>query len=126
MAEIAVCKAAELPPGSVAAAEFEDGARACVANVHGEVFAVADKCPHLFAPLSAGDLNGAHIVCPWHDSEFDMRTGRTRKWLPTGVWNILEKTMPPLPGFLERKLKPDRIATYRARVADGTVYISND
>ena len=126
MAEIAVCKAAELPPGSVAAAEFEDGARACVANVHGEVFAVADKCPHLFAPLSAGDLNRAHIVCPWHDSEFDMRTGRTKKWLPAGFWNILEKTMPPLPGFLERKLKPDWIATYRARVADGTVYISDD
>lgn len=126
MPEIPVCELEQLPPGSVAAAEFDSGARACIANVHGEIFAVADKCPHLFAPLSVGDLNGANIVCPWHDSEFDMRTGRTKKWLPSGFWNVLEKTMPPLPPFLAKKLKPAQIPTYRTRIADGTIYVSDD
>ena len=66
MAEVAVCALSELPPGSVTAAEIE-GQRVCVANVHGDVYAVQDKCPHLFAPLSVGALKGSHIVCPWHE-----------------------------------------------------------
>ncbi len=125
MAEIDVCPLAELPPGSVTAAEI-DGKRVCVANVHGEVFAVRDRCPHLFAPLSAGELNGAHIVCPWHDSEFDMRSGETKRWLPNGIWNIIDKMAPPLPPPLEAKLKPQSIPTYRTRIVDGTIRVSDE
>ena len=124
MAEVEVCPLDELPPGAVTAAEI-DGARACVANVHGEVFAVEDSCPHLFANLSAGELNGANIVCPWHGSEFDMRTGATKRWLPDGIWHLLSRTMPPLPSVLEAKLKPSRIRTFRARVVDGVVRVSD-
>ena len=125
MAEVAVCPVGELPPGSVTAAEV-DGQRVCVANVHGEVFAVQDKCPHLFAPLSVGDLKGAHIVCPWHDSEFDMRTGRTKSWLPNGMWNVIHRLMPPPPGFIKSKIEPDQIRTFRTRVEGGTVYVSDE
>ena len=92
MAEVDVCPVEELPPGTVAAAEI-DGTRVCVANVHGEIYAVQDRCPHLLAPLSAGDLNGASIVCPWHDSEFDMRTGSTKSWLPQGIWNLIDNQL---------------------------------
>ena len=125
MAEIDVCPIDELPPGSVTAVEIE-GQRVCVANVHGEIYAVRDRCPHLFAPLSAGDLNGANIVCPWHDSEFDMRLGETKSWLPKGIWNFLDKMLPPLPPPLEAKLKPKSIPTYRTRVVDGTIRLSDD
>lgn len=125
MPEVDVCPLSDLPPGSVTAAEV-DGQRVCVANVHGEVFAVQDRCPHLFAPLSAGELNGAHIVCPWHKTEFDMRTGATKKWLPEGIWNILDRMAPPLPPPLEAKLKPKQIRTFRTRVVDGTVRVSDD
>ena len=125
VAEVAVCALSELPPGSVTAAEIE-GQRVCVANVHGDVYAVQDKCPHLFAPLSVGALKGSHIVCPWHDSEFDMRSGRTKKWLPTGMWHTIHKLMPTPPGFIKRKIEPDQIRTYRTRVSNETVYISDD
>ena len=125
MAEVEVCALADLPPGSVTVAEL-DGTRVCVANVHGEVFAVQDRCPHLFANLSAGELRGASIVCPWHDSEFDMRTGSTKKWLPSGIWNFLDRTAPPLPPFLEQKLKPSKIRSFRTRVVDGAVRVSDD
>lgn len=125
MAEVAVCPVGELPPGSVTAAEI-DGQRVCVANVHGEVFAVQDKCPHLFAPLSVGDLKGAHIVCPWHDSEFDMRTGRTKSWLPNGMWNVIHRLMPPPPGFIKSKIEPEQIRTFRTRVEGDTVYVSDE
>ena len=125
VAEVDVCPLSELPPGKVTAAEI-DGTRVCVANVHGEVFAVQDRCPHLFAPLSVGDLHGAHIVCPWHDSEFDMRTGKTKKWLPRGIWNVIDRMAPPLPPFLEKRLKPASIKTYRTRVVNGVIRVSDD
>ncbi|MCZ6544420.1 MAG: Rieske 2Fe-2S domain-containing protein [Chloroflexi bacterium] len=125
MSEVDVCPLADLPPGSVTAADV-DGQRVCVANVHGEVFAVRDRCPHLFAPLSAGELNGSHIVCPWHDSEFDMRSGETRKWLPSGIWNMIDRFAPPLPPPLEAKLKPAQIRRFRTRIVDGTIRVSDD
>lgn len=125
MAEVDVCPVEDLPPGSVTVAEI-DGTRVCVANVHGEVYAVQDRCPHLLAPLSAGDLNGASIVCPWHDSEFDMRTGATKSWLPQGIWNIIDKLAPPLPPPLEAKLKPQEIRTFRTRIVDGTVKVTDE
>ena len=44
-------------------------------NVEGDVFAMDNLCPHRGAPLSDGRMNGAHIVCPWHGWEFDVRRG---------------------------------------------------
>ena len=125
MAQVDVCPLSELPPGAVTVADI-DGTRACVANVHGEVFAVQDRCPHLFANLSAGQLKNANIVCPWHDSEFDMRTGRTVRWLPNGLWNLIDRLAPPLPPFLEAKLKPASIRTFRVRIVDGIIRLSDD
>ena len=42
----------------------------------GSVRALADRCPHAGAPLSAGALSGAEVVCAWHGWRFDARTGR--------------------------------------------------
>jgi nitrite reductase/ring-hydroxylating ferredoxin subunit/uncharacterized membrane protein len=40
---------------------------------------LADRCPHLAAPLHEGDLvevgGEEHIVCPWHGSEFRVSDG---------------------------------------------------
>ncbi len=42
----------------------------------GEVFAVARRCRHQLVDLSAGsvDADGC-LVCPWHQSRYDVRTG---------------------------------------------------
>jgi phenylpropionate dioxygenase-like ring-hydroxylating dioxygenase large terminal subunit len=37
----------------------------------GEVRAVADRCPHRFAPLSLGEKQGDSIVCPYHGLTFN-------------------------------------------------------
>ena len=55
-----------------------------------------------------------------------MRTGSTKKWLPSGIWNFLDRTAPPLPPFLEQKLKPSKIRSFRTRVVDGAVRVSDD
>ncbi len=38
----------------------------------GEVVALADRCTHRGAPLHDGELVDGCLVCPWHDSAFDL------------------------------------------------------
>jgi nitrite reductase/ring-hydroxylating ferredoxin subunit len=50
-----------------------------VYQIGGAVYAVADRCPHAGALLSAGELDGRQVTCPGHGSQFDVCTGeRTR------------------------------------------------
>ena len=44
-------------------------------NVEGELYAVADECPHMGAVLSEGDLQGKELTCPMHGAIFDVTTG---------------------------------------------------
>lgn len=39
------------------------------------IFALAETCSHFSGPLSEGTLKGDSIVCPWHQSRFDLATG---------------------------------------------------
>ncbi len=64
-----------------------------VFNIKGELFALSDKCPHKGGSLAKGRLTGLVessapgdyaysrpgeiIRCPWHNWEFDVRTGRS-------------------------------------------------
>ena len=40
------------------------------------LFAFSDHCTHKGGPLSDGALVGCTVQCPWHGSQFDIRTGR--------------------------------------------------
>jgi len=40
-----------------------------------EIYAVANKCPHMGCPLYRGRLDGYTLQCPCHDWRFDIRTG---------------------------------------------------
>lgn len=47
-----------------------------VLGVDGAKFAVTDNsCPHANGNLSAGELDGAVVTCPWHQWQFDVTTG---------------------------------------------------
>jgi nitrite reductase/ring-hydroxylating ferredoxin subunit len=52
-----------------------DGKAIAVYNVEGNYYATADECTHARGPLSEGRIEGMNIICPWHDSCFDVRTG---------------------------------------------------
>ena len=43
----------------------------------GEVFATQPRCPHKGGPLADGLLGGTLLVCPLHDTTFDLRTGES-------------------------------------------------
>jgi nitrite reductase/ring-hydroxylating ferredoxin subunit len=50
--------------------------RWAVGRSRGEVFAVSRRCRHQLADLAKGtvDAEGC-LVCPWHQSRYDVRTG---------------------------------------------------
>jgi nitrite reductase/ring-hydroxylating ferredoxin subunit len=71
----------DLPPGKVTGA----GPYA-VGNADGELFAVGRRCRHLGADLAGGSLDAeGRLVCPWHQSAYDVRTGRMVRG-PQGVF----------------------------------------
>ena len=92
MARHVVAKAAELPPGHRRRVDIE-GRAVLVLNIKGELFALSDKCPHKGGSLEGGKLTGLvessqpgeyrysrpgeMLRCPWHQWEFDVRTGRS-------------------------------------------------
>jgi nitrite reductase/ring-hydroxylating ferredoxin subunit len=71
-----VCLVADVPVGTLRAVTMSDGARVCVGNQDGALFAVSDRCPHQKFPLSDGEIaRDGTIVCSWHGAAYDCRTG---------------------------------------------------
>jgi 3-phenylpropionate/trans-cinnamate dioxygenase ferredoxin subunit len=87
-----VARAAEIPPGSRKRVTI-DGRGVVIFNLKGELFALSDTCPHRGGSLAGGICTGLvesggpgdyrysrpgeMIRCPWHQWEFDIRTGRS-------------------------------------------------
>ncbi len=64
----------DLPAGEMTSVDL-DGEKVLVANVDGEICAVADLCPHADALLSDGYLDDNLVECPLHASVFDLTSG---------------------------------------------------
>lgn len=69
---------ADLSPGEIKLLTV-NGIRAAVYNVDGIFYATQDACTHVDGPLSEGELEGAQVICPWHASCFDVKTGAVLK-----------------------------------------------
>lgn len=92
MSRHVVARVGEIAPGGRKRVEIS-GRGVLVFNVKGEFFALSDKCPHKGGSLADGCITGlvqssgpgdykhsrpGEIVrCPWHQWEFDIRTGRS-------------------------------------------------
>lgn len=47
-----------------------------LAKQKGEIYAIANTCTHLGAPLDEGELlPDCKVICPWHDSIFSLKDG---------------------------------------------------
>lgn len=73
-----VATLSQLREGEMIAADVTGG-RVLIANVDGDVFAVAETCPHEGAPLAEGYLTDNMVECPWHASVFNVKTGKRKE-----------------------------------------------
>jgi nitrite reductase/ring-hydroxylating ferredoxin subunit/uncharacterized membrane protein len=53
-----------------------DGQVIAIARVEGNFYAFQEFCTHRFGPLSEGSFRDFDVQCPWHNSCFDVRTGK--------------------------------------------------
>lgn len=79
---------ARTPQGSVAVADADalregetlradvNGTIVAIAKIDGACHAFQEFCTHRHGPLSEGALIGCEVMCPWHRSRFDVRTGK--------------------------------------------------
>lgn len=70
-----VCGLTELPANSVVEVFVRDRPYA-ICNVNGQITAINGECPHAGGPLGQGRIDeSGHLVCPFHEWEFDCSTG---------------------------------------------------
>jgi nitrite reductase/ring-hydroxylating ferredoxin subunit/uncharacterized membrane protein len=69
------CNVSELGDGQMMLVRIA-GERVAVARSSEGVVAFSDHCTHKGGPLCDGALIGNTVQCPWHGSQFDVRTGR--------------------------------------------------
>ena len=70
-----LCNLRDLPPQGTLRAVSGLGLELCLAVVEGIPHAVANRCPHAGAPLSAGTQLGGTVVCPVHGWRFRLDDG---------------------------------------------------
>lgn len=64
----------------------------CLFYVKEEFFAMDARCAHSGGPLCEGDIEEADgalkVFCPWHDYDFDLRTGESGTSLQQQVHEV--------------------------------------
>ena len=87
-----VAAAGEIPPGGRKIVEI-GGREIGIFNLSGEYFALLNRCPHQGGKLCLGQVTGLvtstepgrfdysrpgeMLKCPWHNWEYDIRTGQS-------------------------------------------------
>jgi nitrite reductase/ring-hydroxylating ferredoxin subunit len=113
---IPVCKLDEIPVGE--AREFKVGGReiALARVASGECYAVGGRCTHLRGPMGEGTLEGTTLTCPWHGSQFNVKSGLLVRWVQEPAW--MRAVAGLIPPFMRRNLP-----SYEVRVEDGQVLV---
>ena len=72
---VEVAKVNEISDGKIKHVEV-DGKELLIANVGGKFYAIGDRCGHMNALLSMGNLTGNTVTCPFHGAKFDVTNGK--------------------------------------------------
>jgi 3-phenylpropionate/trans-cinnamate dioxygenase ferredoxin component len=133
----AVLDLADLPSGAlrrVTRGELD----ILLAHTPDGIVATDDRCPHMSAPLSIGELDGCVVACPLHEGRFDLCTGETVRMPTTGgldadgayhpTWSPAgrdAKVDPPGKKAEARRLtRVRRLRYYPLRVVDGRIEVA--
>src|SRR3954447_9962823 len=93
----AVLDVADLPPGTMRRVTRGD-LDVLLAHTPDGIVATDDRCPHMSAPLSIGELEGCIVACPLHDGRFDLAGGGPVQMPTTGGLDpdgVYHPTWPP-------------------------------
>lgn len=115
------------------AADFADGelhvleaaGRSVVVGLVGDSLCAArNRCPHLGFSLTKGPgglkYAEGQLVCPWHNSRFDLASGENLDWAP----GFAGKDMPRWSRrMIALGRKPSSLTTYDVMVEGDDVYI---
>lgn len=71
---VQVAKVSDFKAGTMKGIEVE-GKKILVSNIGGNFYAVGGICTHEYAELERGFMQGEHVTCPLHLSQFDFKTG---------------------------------------------------
>ena len=108
-----------------------------IAHTPAGILAVDDRCPHMSAPLSIGELDGCVVACPLHEGRFDLCSGDVVQMPTTGgldpdgryhpTWSSsgTAKVDPPGKKAEARRLtRVRRFRYYPVRIADGRIEVA--
>jgi nitrite reductase/ring-hydroxylating ferredoxin subunit len=128
--------AADLPEGSMRRVTHGD-LDVLIAHTPAGIVAVDDRCPHMSAPLSVGELDGCVVACPLHEGQFDLCSGDVVRMPTTGGLDA-EGTYHPTwsPAGKEPKVDPPgkkaearrftrvrRLRYYPLRIVEGRIEV---
>ncbi|MBI2777690.1 MAG: Rieske 2Fe-2S domain-containing protein [Chloroflexi bacterium] len=74
---------ADLPAAALRRVTYGD-LDVLIAHTSAGIVAVDDRCPHMSAPLSIGELDGCVVTCPLHEGRFDLASGDPVQMPTTG------------------------------------------
>lgn len=129
---VEIATVADLAPGAMRRVTIA-GLDLLVAWTDGGIVVTDDRCPHMAAPLSVGEMRGCVVSCPLHEGRFDLMTGETVQMPTTGgldadgnyhsPWSTsgaVPKPEPPSKKLEARRLtRVNRLRYYPARIRDG-------
>jgi nitrite reductase/ring-hydroxylating ferredoxin subunit len=76
---VEAAKVNEIPSGKMKHVEL-NGKEIVVSNVNGKYYAMDDRCGHMNALLSMGNVSNDNLVtCPFHGARFDVTNGKKVK-----------------------------------------------
>lgn len=133
----ALLDATDLPLGSLLRVSRGD-LDILLANTPAGIIATDDRCPHMSAPLSIGELDGCVVTCPLHEGRFDLSTGETVQMPTTGgldadgdyhpVWTpgggAAKSDVPGKKAEARRLTRTRRLRYYQVRVIDGRIEVA--
>ncbi len=94
MSLIRVCSTSEIPKNGFNGFAIS-GVHILIMECNGKYYAVSSICTHKGANLAAGNKVGDCVIeCPWHGSEFDVRTGEALSLpavRPLPTFRVIEK-----------------------------------
>jgi len=127
----------DLPLGALRRATFGD-LDVLLAHTANGLVAVDDRCPHMAAPLSLGQLTGCVVDCPLHNGRFDLASGEPVQMPTTGgldpdglyhpVWAPPGRDPRPDPpgtkAEARRRTRVRRLRYYPLRIVGGVIEVA--